>query len=212
MMEKIRRSLLAGIITMIPIALTVYVLQAILILIFTIGGKIAEPLNKIESLKNVAEGSFIGFDLLTSVIGLFVVLITLIIVGFFARNVLGKRVVNWVEEIFKRIPLIGMIYSTTKQIIQSISGTTSNSFQKVVYIEYPRKRIWTLGFVTKESFNKEDEKFYHLFVPTTPNPTSGYFLVIPIEDTLDAEISVEEGFRMIVSSGIASSDKNPISK
>jgi len=212
MMEKIRRSLLAGIITIIPIALTVYVLQAILILIFTIGGKIAEPLNQIESLKNVAEGSFIGFDLLTSVIGLFVVLITLIIVGFFARNVLGKRVVNWVEEIFKRIPLIGMIYSTTKQIIQSISGTTNNSFQKVVYIEYPRKRIWTLGFVTKESLNKENEKFYHLFVPTTPNPTSGYFLVIPIEDTLDAEISVEEGFRMIVSSGIASSGKNPISK
>ncbi|GIT66311.1 MAG: hypothetical protein Ct9H300mP24_6890 [Candidatus Neomarinimicrobiota bacterium] len=105
---------------MIPIALTVYVLQAILILIFTIGGKIAEPLNQIEALKNFAEGSFIGFDLLTSFIGLFVVSIILIIVGFFARNVLGKRVVNWVEGIFTRIPLIGMIYSTTKQIIQSI--------------------------------------------------------------------------------------------
>ena len=132
MMEKIKRSLLAGIITMIPIALTVYVLQAILILIFTIGGKIAEPLNQIEALKNFAEGSFIGFDLLTSFIGLFVVSIILIIVGFFARNVLGKRVVNWVEGIFTRIPLIGMIYSTTKQIIQSISGTKNNSFQKAM--------------------------------------------------------------------------------
>jgi len=206
MMEKIRKSLLAGIITIIPIALTVYVLQAIFNISLAVGGKIAEPL------KNVVSANFVGFNLLTSVAGLFVVLITLIIVGFFARNVLGKRVVNWIEGIFKRIPLISMIYTTTKQIIESISGTTNNSFQKVVYIEYPRKRLWTLGFVTKESSNKENEKFYHLFVPTTPNPTSGYFLVVPIEDALDAEISVEEGFRMIVSSGIASSNKIPISK
>jgi uncharacterized membrane protein len=205
-MEKIRKSLLAGIITIIPIALTVYVLQAIFNISLAVGGKIAEPL------KNVVSANFVGFNLLTSVAGLFVVLITLIIVGFFARNVLGKRVVNWIEGIFKRIPLISMIYTTTKQIIESISGTTNNSFQKVVYIEYPRKRLWTLGFVTKESSNKENEKFYHLFVPTTPNPTSGYFLVVPIEDALDAEISVEEGFRMIVSSGIASSNKIPISK
>ena len=104
----------------------------------------------------LVSANFVGFNLLTSVAGLFVVLITLIIVGFFARNVLGKRVVNWIEGIFKRIPLISMIYTTTKQIIESISGTTNNSFQKVVYIEYPRKRLWTLGFVTKESSNKEN--------------------------------------------------------
>ncbi|MEC8946298.1 MAG: DUF502 domain-containing protein [Candidatus Neomarinimicrobiota bacterium] len=212
MMEKIKRSLFAGIITMIPIALTVYVLQAILILIFTIGGKIAEPLNQIEALKNFAEGSFIGFDLLTSFIGLFVVSIILIIVGFFARNVLGKRVVNWVEGIFTRIPLIGMIYSTTKQIIQSISGTKNNSFQKVVFIEYPRKGVWTLGFVTKETHNDNDERFYNLFVPTTPNPTSGFFLIIPVEDVKETDISIEEGFQMIVSSGMVSGDKTPISK
>ena len=206
MIEKIRKSFLAGIITIIPIALTVYVLQAIFNISLAVGGKIAEPL------KNVVNADFIGFNLLTSIAGLFVVLITLIIVGFFARNVLGKRVVNWIEGIFKKIPLISMIYTTTKQIIESISGTTNNSFQKVVYIEYPRKRLWTLGFVTNESSNKENEKFYHLFIPTTPNPTSGYFLVIPIEDALDAEISVEEGFRMIISSGIVSSNKIPISK
>ncbi len=74
------------------------------------------------------------------------------------------------------------------------------------------KNIWTLGFVTGESTNQLNEEFYHLFVPTTPNPTSGVFLIIPKEDTLDAEINVEEGFRMIVSSGIVSNNKNPIIK
>ncbi len=132
--------------------------------------------------------------------------------GALARNVLGRRVVKWLESIFKNIPLIGMIYTTTKQIMESISGGGAHSFEKVVYIQYPRKNIWTLGFVTGESTNQLNEEFYHLFVPTTPNPTSGVFLIIPKEDTLDAEINVEEGFRMIVSSGIVSNNKNPIIK
>ena len=82
----------------------------------------------------------------------------------------------------------------------------------MVYIQYPRKNIWTLGFVTSESTNQLNEEFYHLFVPTTPNPTSGVFLIIPKEDTSDAGVNVEEGFRMIVSSGIVSNNKNSIIK
>ena len=120
--------------------------------------------------------------------------------------------VSWLEGIFKKIPLVGMIYTTTKQIIESISGGGSHSFEKVVYIEYPRKNIWTLGFVTSESTNQANEEFYHLFVPTTPNPTSGFFLIVPKEETSDAGVDVEEGFRMIVSSGIVSSKKNSIIK
>ena len=141
-----------------------------------------------------------------------IVIIYLVIIGALAINVFGKRVVAWLEGIFKNIPLVGMIYTTTKQIIESISGGGSHSFEKVVYIEYPRKNIWTLGFVTSESTNETNEEFYHLFVPTTPNPTSGFFLIVPKEETSDAGVDVEEGFRMIVSSGIVSSKKNSIIK
>jgi len=204
--NKIKRSFLAGLATIVPVALTVYVLQVVLKITITLGGKVSEPL------KQFVDVTFPGFNLLSSIIGLIVVILALILIGALARNVLGKRVVTWLESIFKNIPLIGMIYTTTKQIMESISGGGSHSFEKVVYIEYPRKNIWTLGFVTSESTNQSNEEFYHLFVPTTPNPTSGFFLIIPKEDTSDAGVNVEEGFRMIISSGIVSSKKNSIIK
>jgi len=204
--NKIKRSFLAGLATIVPVALTVYVLQVVLKITITLGGKVSEPL------KQFVDVTFPGFNLLSSIIGLIVVILALILIGALARNVLGKRVVTWLESIFKNIPLIGMIYTTTKQIMESISGGGAHSFEKVVYIEYPRKNIWTLGFVTSESTNQSNEEFYHLFVPTTPNPTSGFFLIIPKEDTSDAGVNVEEGFRMIVSSGIVSNKKNSIIK
>ena len=204
--NNIKRSFLAGLATIVPVALTVYVLQVVLKITITLGGKVSEPL------KQFVDVTFPGFNLLSSIIGLIVVILALILIGALARNVLGKRVVAWLEGIFKNIPLIGMIYTTTKQIMESISGGGSHSFEKVVYIEYPRKNIWTLGFVTSESTNQSNEEFYHLFVPTTPNPTSGFFLIIPKEDTSDAGVNVEEGFRMIVSSGIVSNKKNSIIK
>ena len=204
--NKIKNSFLAGLATIVPVALTVYVLQVILKITITLGGKVSEPL------KQFVDVTFPGFNLLSSIIGLIFVIIALILVGALARNVLGKRVVKWLESMFKNIPLIGMIYTTTKQIMESISGGGAHSFEKVVYIQYPRKNIWTLGFVTGESTNQLNEEFYHLFVPTTPNPTSGVFLIIPKEDTSDAGINVEEGFRMIVSSGIVSNNKNSIIK
>jgi uncharacterized membrane protein len=205
-MEKIKSNLLAGIATIVPLALTVYVLQVTIELTIWIGGTVAEPL---ERFVNV---TFPGFGLLTSLVGLLIVFLALFIFGGLARNVFGKRVVKWVENIFKKIPLVDSIYGTTKQLIETISGSNNNSFKKVVYIEYPRKGMWTLGFVTSESTNQTNEEFYHLFVPTTPNPTSGFFLIIAKEDTTPADIDVEEAFRMIVSSGIVGNHKNSIVK
>jgi uncharacterized membrane protein len=206
MMQKIKSNLLAGIATIVPLALTVYVLQVTIELTIWSGGTVAEPL---ERFVNV---TFPGFGLLSSLVGLLIVFLALFIFGGLARNVFGKRVVKWVEDIFKKIPLVDSIYGTTKQLIETISGSNNDSFKKVVYIEYPRKGMWTLGFVTSESTNQANEEFYHLFVPTTPNPTSGFFLIIAKEDTTPADIDVEEAFRMIVSSGIVGNHKNSIVK
>ena len=206
MMQKIKSNLLAGIATIVPLALTVYVLQVTIELTIWIGGTVAEPL---ERFVNV---TFPGFGLLSSLVGLLIVFLALFIFGGLARNVFGKRVVKWVEDIFKKIPLVDSIYGTTKQLIETISGSNNDSFKKVVYIEYPRKGMWTLGFVTSESTNQANEEFYHLFVPTTPNPTSGFFLIIAKEDTTPADIDVEEAFNMIVTSGIVGNHKNSIVK
>ena len=202
-METIKKSFFAGVIVIIPIGLTVYVLRAVFDMSLAVGGKIAEPLKKI------VDDAFPGFDLLASISGLLLVLFTLIIIGFLARNVAGRRVVKWIDNLFKKIPLISMVYTTTKQIIESFSGGRENSFSKVVFVEYPRKGVWTLGFVTKETINDHNQRFYNLFVPTTPNPTSGFFLIIPIDDVKETDINVEEGFQMIVSSGMVSGDKTP---
>ena len=206
MIEKMKSNLLAGIATIVPLALTVYVIQVTLEITIWLGGTVAEPLERFVDV------TFPGFGLISSLVGLLIVLIALIIFGALARNVFGKRVVDWFEGIFKKIPLIDTIYGTTKQIIETVSGSQNNSFKKVVYVEYPRKGTWTLGFVTSESTNENNEEFYHLFVPTTPNPTSGFFLIIPKEDTTLADLNVEEGFRMIVSSGMVGSHKNSIIK
>ena len=206
MIQKLKSNLLAGIATIIPLALTVYVIQVIITFTIWIGGTVAEPLKKFVNV------TFPGFGILSSIVGLLIVFFALIIFGALARNVIGKTVVNWLEGVFKKIPLIDSIYGTTKQIIETFSGSKTNSFQKVVYIEYPREGMWTLGFVTGESVNQSNEEFYHLFVPTTPNPTSGFFLIIPKEDTTLADLDVEQGFRMIVSSGIVGSHKNNIIK
>ena len=203
MMETIKKSFFAGVIVIIPIGLTVYVLRAVFDMSLAVGGKIAEPLKKI------VDDAFPGFDLVASISGLLLVIFTLIIIGFLARNVAGSRVVKWIDNLFKQIPLISMVYTTTKQIIESFSGGRENSFSKVVFVEYPRKGVWTLGFVTKETKNDNNQKFYNLFVPTTPNPTSGFFLIIPIDDVKETDINVEEGFQMIVSSGMVSGDKTP---
>ena len=203
MIETIKKSFFAGIIVIIPIGLTVYVLRAVFDMSLAVGGKIAEPLKKI------VDDAFPGFDLLASISGLLLVILTLIIIGFLARNVAGRRVVQWIDNLFKKIPLISIVYTTTKQIIESFSGGRENSFSKVVFVEYPRKGVWTLGFVTKETKNANNQRFYNLFVPTTPNPTSGFFLILPIEDVKETDISVEEGFQMIVSSGMVSGDKTP---
>ena len=203
MMETIKKSFFAGVIVIIPIGLTVYVLRAVFDMSLAVGGKIAEPLKKI------VDDAFPGFDLVASISGLLLVIFTLIIIGFLARNVAGRRVVKWIDNLFKKIPLISMVYTTTKQIIESFSGGRENSFSKVVFVEYPRKGVWTLGFVTKETKNDNNQKIYNLFVPTTPNPTSGFFLIIPIDDVKETDINVEEGFQMIVSSGMVSGDKTP---
>lgn len=206
-MGKIKTFLATGTVTVIPLALTVYVLQFFFKIAISFGSNVSEPLEQF------VDANFPGFQLLTSIIGIVIVLISLIIIGFFARNVFFSRIVNWMESFFKKIPLIGIIYSTTRQIMESISGgSNKDSFKKVIYIQYPRKGVWTLGFVTSESTNKQGESFYHLFIPTTPNPTSGFFLIAPKEDVTQSDISVEEGFRMIVSSGMVGSNQNQIVK
>ena len=110
------------------------------------------------------------------------------------------------EDMLLKVPVIKTVYRTIKQIIDSISGPGRQAFKKVVFIEYPRKGIWTLTLVTGETIDDHGNYFYHIFVPTTPNPTSGFLLFINKKDVVESNMSIEDAMKTIISGGMIPPD------
>tara|TARA_B100000902_G_scaffold280607_1_gene266448 strand:- start:1107 stop:1742 length:636 start_codon:yes stop_codon:yes gene_type:complete len=139
----------------------------------------------------------------------FILTVILIYISGLSLSVIGKKFFNKIEKsFFYNIPFFGVIYKTIKQILDSISNPSKNSFKKVVMVEFPRKEVWTLGFVTGESKNDSGEEYYHVIVPTTPNPTSAYLLFILKQQVKETDISIDEGIKAILSGGVVTPDKN----
>ena len=139
-------------------------------------------------------------------LGLVLTILTLTVIGWLAAGLMGRWVVRMTENLMVRMPVISNIYGAIKQIMETVLSQKSNSFRYVVLFEYPRKGIWTMGFVTGttkgEVQNVINEEMINVFVPTTPNPTSGFLLFVPKSDLHYLSMSPEEGFKMLVSTGI----------
>ena len=191
--------IITGLLSILPIAATYWILLKLFQFFSTPGAAIVEFIFKDKVPKYVPE-----------LAGFILTILFISFAGMVVSNVLGKRIYAWFETVLSRIPVVSVVYRTIKQITSSLSGPNRQAFKKVVYIEYPRKGIWTLTMVTGESINKTGEKYYHIFVPTTPNPTSGYMLYIPQNDTLETEISVEEGLKIIISGGMLAPGTNQL--
>ena len=191
--------ILTGLFSILPITATYWIIVKLFQFFSKPGAAIVETLFNRNVPLYIPE--FAGFIL---------TILFIYIIGLFVSNVLGKRVYLWVEGILSRIPVVNAVYKNIKQITASISSPERQAFKKVIFIEYPRKGIWTMAMVTGESLNKIGLKFYHIFVPTTPNPTSGFMLYILKEDTQDANISIEEGLKIIISGGILAPSNNQL--
>ena len=137
-------------------------------------------------------------------------LLFIYLIGLFISNVIGKNIYTWFEKILSRIPFVNTVYRTIKQITSHISGPDREAFKKVVFIEYPRKGIWTLAMVTGESKDKASKEYYNLYLPTPPNPTSGFMLYALKSDLLETNLSVEEGMKIIISGGVIGPEINDI--
>ena len=194
MISHFRRIILTGLLAIVPVALTFYILKGI----FTFLDNLTSPIFK-------------EMDIYIPGLGILLTLLLVYFLGLFITNILGKRVLYWLEKLIKNIPLVNTIYNTIKQITHAVTGTSENNFQSVVYIEYPRKELWTLAFVTGESKNENQVEFYHLFVPTTPNPTSGVFIIIPKKDTRKTELNIEEALKSVISGGMLASKQHNLS-
>jgi len=126
------------------------------------------------------------------------------LLGLIVSNVIGKKIYHAFEKILNKIPFINTVYSSIKQIITTFSSSSKNTFKKVVLIEYPKNDLWTLAMVTGESKNEKNEIFYNIFVPTTPNPTSGYLLFVKKDNVIETKLNIEDALKIIISGGLVS--------
>ncbi len=150
------------------------------------------------------------FKYLPEIIGFLLTIISIYIIGRFVTNVLGRTLLHEIEKIVERIPIVNLVYKTVKQITESITSQNNNAFKKVIQLEYPRKGLWTLAMVTGESTDREGNEYFHIFVPTTPNPTSGYMIYALKNDTVETELTVEEALKIIISGGMLAPNENTL--
>ena len=192
----LRNYFITGVVVLIPIGFTLY-LSKILI---GLSSKIIP--------QNINPNSYLPFAIPGIEILISIIVIT--IVGGLSLSFLGKRILKLIDNLFKRIPLLRTIYSAILQMTESFSNK-DNDKKSVVLIEYPRKGVWAVGFATKENTGemalKTNKRLINIFVPTTPNPTSGFLLMFPIEDVIYLNMTFEEASKFIVSAG-TSSGKN----
>ncbi|MEM7007952.1 MAG: DUF502 domain-containing protein [Thermodesulfobacteriota bacterium] len=202
-----RNNILTGVLVTIPFALTIAVLYWLGTWI--IGLVSAAPNKFIGELLN-QQNPLVSQTILF-LIGLLGALLIVLIVGAVARNILGRKLLGFGEYIITKIPLARTIYIASKQIIETLMGRGMKNLKRVAMFEYPRKGIYSIGFITGtiedgKHHNKSGRKVVSIFVPTTPNPTSGYYIMIPEEDVTELPISVEDAFRIIMSAGLATNN------
>lgn len=203
-----RQNILAGILITVPFGLT-------LLILFKLGKWIVSLVSAIPS---KLFGSPLGglplgtYEVVTFLIGLVGTILIVLAVGAVARNFLGRKLVDFGESIITKIPLARTIYMATKQVIETLfMGAGMKKLKRVALFEYPRKGVYSIGFITGtledgRHHNQSGRKLVSLFVPTTPNPTSGYYIMLPEEDVKELSITVEDAFRIIMSAGLATNN------
>ena len=191
--QNFRSKLFAGVATLLPLYLTFFVIK----FLFVTLEEMSDPILK-------------RFNLDIPGLGIILTVLLIYILGFLVTNFLGRKIFNLGERIVKRVPIVNMIYTTLKQITDTFTKGSTDGFEGAVYIQYPRQGLWTMAFISGESKTKDGVPYYHLFVPTTPNPTSGFFLMIPQADTVATGMSVEDGLKTIISGGLLAPEENPL--
>ena len=195
-LSKIRGYFLTGIIVTAPVGLTFYVS---FLFIGFIDSKVRNLIPVKYHYDNILPFEIPG-------IGLLIVFIMLTFIGFLTAGIIGRYIIKLGERIIARLPIIRSVYGALKQIFESVLKTSSKSFREVVLIEYPRKGIWAIGFITGDTKGEVQEisknTLVNVFLPTTPNPTSGFLLFVPRKDLKVLNMNVEEGIKMVISGGI----------
>ncbi len=203
-MSGLRASFLTGLVVIAPVGLTVWLMWSV------IGWVDGFVLPLVPARFNPEH--YIGINLRG--VGVIIFLIFTIIVGWIAKGLIGKSLIRFAESLVERMPVVRTIYSGIKQISETVFAQSERSFEKACLIQYPRKGIWAIGFIStvargEVAANPETaDQMLSIFLPTTPNPTSGFLLFVPKEDVIELEMSIEDAAKLVISAGLVYPDQN----
>lgn len=199
---KLRAYLFTGILVTAPVMITFFVAYKLIVFIDVSVNKVLPPQFKPDN--------FLPFTV--PGLGIIILVVALTLIGMFAAGFLGKFFLRLGEWIVYKMPFISSVYSVLKQIFETFLSNKSNAFKQVVLLEYPRKGIWILGFVSTDTEGEVKEhlqtEMINVFIPTTPNPTSGFLIFVPKSDVVPLDMSVEDGIKFVISGGIVSPEEH----
>ena len=193
-MKRLRNYFISGLLFWVPLALTVFVIKFFL-----------ELINNLVPQKYLPEAIF-NLDTTIPGSGIILVLIVILVTGVLVTNILGRKLVALWERALNKIPGFRNVYKVLKKVSDTVFNTSTESFRKAFLIQYPSKGIWVIAFQSGDYKGQAEsiigEEIMNLFVPTTPNPTSGFFVMMAKKDAFELDMSVEEAFKLVISAGV----------
>lgn len=208
-LKRLRNYFLTGFIICAPLAITAYLVWSF---IGWVDGWVKPYIPAVYNPDNYLPFSIPGF-------GLIVAFVLITLVGFLTANFIGRSIVNYGENLLGRMPFVRNLYSGLKQIFQTVFSEQETSFEKVCLVEYPRKGIWALAFIATDTrgevgalLRAQGQDTVSVFLPTTPNPTSGFLLFIPKTDIQILDMSVEQAAKLVISAGLVAPEHEPVVK
>ncbi len=206
--QDLKNDLIAGLLVVIPLATTIWLSTVVSRFVLAFLTSIPKQLNPFITLNPLLQ------DLINLALGLTVPLLGILLIGLMARNFVGRWLLEFGEGTLSRIPFAGSVYKTLKQLLETFLRDNSTRFRRVVLVEYPREGLFSVGFVTGlvgPSLQPElNEPLLSVFIPTAPNPTTGWYTLVPESSVKDLNISVEDAFRTIISAGIVNPDEREV--
>jgi uncharacterized membrane protein len=198
----VKKYLITGLLIWIPLAITAWVLSALV-------GILDQTLLLLPGAWHPR--SILGFNI--PGLGVVLTLLVLLVTGMFGANIIGQRLVRYWERLLNRIPIVKSLYSSVKQVSDTLFSSSGNAFRKALLIQYPREGSWTIAFLTGQPSGEVAGhlrgNYLSVYIPTTPNPTSGFFLMIPKSDVIELDMSVDEALKYIISMGVVPPGTQP---
>ena len=211
MKKRTKRTFITGLVIILPIAITLWVVKFIVIQTTSALTPIIHKVISSFGLGTLIDTATVKY--LSMGLSLLFTLIIIYLVGLVGGTVIGKQLLAWFERILMQVPVVRSVYSAVRQFLDTFSSSGGSAFRQVVMVEYPRKGLWTLALLTADTkgeiATKLEQEMISVFVPTTPNPTSGWLLLVPKEDAVPLTMSVDEAFKLIISGGVLTPEYAP---